>query len=182
MNTRKIPQIILQLPVKTKYGEFIAGFSEFGLARLVFPKKQPCKNKELQCAGAPGLKVNPEKLTEKICNWQEIVTTELNNYLNGKSIQNMPPLDLSAGTPFQQRVWKALMEIPSGNTMSYNEIAAKIGKPQGARAVGLACGANPIPIFIPCHRVLKSDGSLGGFSAGLTWKKILLTIEGHKFD
>lgn len=82
------------------------------------------------------------------------------------------------GTPFQQRVWAALRDIPYGQTRSYREIAQTVDCPKGFRAVGLANNRNPIPIFIPCHRVLGADGSLTGYAGGLELKKALLSIEG----
>jgi methylated-DNA-[protein]-cysteine S-methyltransferase len=88
-------------------------------------------------------------------------------------------LDLQ-GTPFQLRVWQELRRIPWGATVSYQELAQSLGRPQAARAVGQACGANPIPIIIPCHRVVAADGSLGGFSSGLAHKRWLLKHEGVK--
>jgi O-6-methylguanine DNA methyltransferase len=87
------------------------------------------------------------------------------------------PLDVRSGTPFQHQVWKALCKIPFGETRSYLQVAQAIGKPQSSRAVGQACGKNFIPIFIPCHRVISSDGRLGGFSSGLHIKQALLGIE-----
>jgi methylated-DNA-[protein]-cysteine S-methyltransferase len=81
------------------------------------------------------------------------------------------------GTPFQLRVWEALRAIPYGETRSYAEIARTIGKPDAVRAVGSANGANPIPIIVPCHRVLGSDGSLTGFGGGLRVKRFLLDLE-----
>jgi O-6-methylguanine DNA methyltransferase len=89
----------------------------------------------------------------------------------------LPPLDLSAGTKFQQRVWNALLKIPRGQTRSYGDIARAAGNVQAARAVGAACGANPIPVLVPCHRVITTDQKLGGFSAGLDWKRLLLWHE-----
>ena len=82
-----------------------------------------------------------------------------------------------AGTPFQRRVWDALLEIPYGATASYRDIAIAIGKPSAVRAVGLANGRNPIPIIIPCHRVIGSDGSLTGYGGGLDVKRFLLELE-----
>jgi len=82
------------------------------------------------------------------------------------------------GTEFQQRVWQALREIPYGNTISYGELARRIGKPSAPRAVGLANGANPLPIIVPCHRVIGTDGSLTGFGGGLPIKRRLLALEG----
>jgi methylated-DNA-[protein]-cysteine S-methyltransferase len=85
-----------------------------------------------------------------------------------------------AGTPFQQSVWRALLAIPYGETASYRAIAARIGKPQAVRAVGAANGANPIPIVIPCHRVIGSNGRLTGFGGGLETKEKLLKLESRQ--
>ena len=84
------------------------------------------------------------------------------------------------GTEFQKRVWKALLTIPYGETMSYGELAKKIGEPKAVRAVGAANGQNPIPIIVPCHRVIGSDGSLTGFGGGLENKKKLLELESRQ--
>ena len=81
------------------------------------------------------------------------------------------------GTPFQQKVWGELLKIPYGNTTSYGELAKRIGNPKASRAVGLANGSNPIPIVIPCHRVIGSNGKLTGYGGGLTIKEKLLALE-----
>lgn len=81
------------------------------------------------------------------------------------------------GTPFQQRVWQALVNIPYGETTSYRALAAQLGRPGGARAVGLANGSNPIGLIVPCHRVIGSDGSLTGYGGGLPLKGALLAFE-----
>lgn len=86
------------------------------------------------------------------------------------------PLDIQ-GTAFQKRVWKALQSITAGSTVSYSEVAAQIGRPKAHRAVARACAANPLAVVIPCHRVLRSDGSLGGYRWGLERKKTLLARE-----
>jgi methylated-DNA-[protein]-cysteine S-methyltransferase len=92
-----------------------------------------------------------------------------------------PPLAVLGGTPFQQKVWRALQDIPKGTTRSYREVAASMGQPRASRAVANACGRNPVPLFIPCHRVIGSDGKLHGFAAGTPWKRLLLTLEsGHR--
>lgn len=83
------------------------------------------------------------------------------------------------GTPFQQQVWQTLQQIGHGTTHSYAQIAHKIGNPKAVRAVGTAIGANPLPIIIPCHRVIGSNGSLRGFAGGLNTKKLLLQLESH---
>ena len=90
------------------------------------------------------------------------------------------PLDLQAGTPFQQDVWTALLAIPRGGTTSYAELARRLGRPGAARAVGAAVGRNPISIVVPCHRVLGSGGSLTGYAGGLERKTALLELEGSR--
>ena len=102
--------------------------------------------------------------------------SQLEEYLIGKRKEFSLPLN-PKGTPFQQKVWSALLSIPYGETRSYKDIAEQTGKPNSSRAVGMANHENPIPIFIPCHRVISSDGSLGGYSGGLDIKKQLLQIE-----
>jgi methylated-DNA-[protein]-cysteine S-methyltransferase len=82
------------------------------------------------------------------------------------------------GTPFQRRVWDAVSQIPYGQTRSYWWVAVRMGDPRAFRAVGAANGANPLPIIIPCHRVVRHDGTLGGYSGGLDWKRFLLAHEG----
>ncbi|MES2459086.1 MAG: methylated-DNA--[protein]-cysteine S-methyltransferase [Armatimonadota bacterium] len=83
------------------------------------------------------------------------------------------------GTPFQQRVWEALREIPYGTTISYGELARRIGNPGASRAVGLANGSNPISIIVPCHRVIGANGKLTGYGGGIERKKALLALEAH---
>jgi O-6-methylguanine DNA methyltransferase len=87
------------------------------------------------------------------------------------------PTLLMTGTPFQQKVWKGLLTIPAGETVSYGALARRIKNPKAARAVGSACGKNPVPLLVPCHRVIANDGGLGGFTGGLAIKKKLLRAE-----
>lgn len=104
----------------------------------------------------------------------------LQRYLLGEKI-DFNPLPLSPeGTDFQQAVWKTLCHIPYGTTRSYKWMADQLGKPNASRAIGQANGKNPIPIIIPCHRVIQHDGSLGGYSGGLHIKEFLLTLESHQ--
>jgi O-6-methylguanine DNA methyltransferase len=98
-------------------------------------------------------------------------------YLRGKRKTFTVPLD-PEGTAFQQAVWRETLRIPYGQTISYAELARRIGRPGATRAVGQALGANPLPILIPCHRVVASDGSLGGYTGGLSLKRWLLLLEG----
>jgi O-6-methylguanine DNA methyltransferase len=104
---------------------------------------------------------------------------QIEDFFAGRPTAFDCPLDM-AGTPFQLRVWEALKQIPYGQTMTYGQLAAKLGRPNAARAVGGACGANPIPIVVPCHRVLASNGGLGGYGGGLEWKQWLLDLEGSR--
>ena len=102
----------------------------------------------------------------------------LENLSSGKASRFDEKLDLATGTPFQKKVWNTIAKIPWGETISYAELAKRVGKPSAFRAVANACGANPIPIIIPCHRVIASDGTIGGFSGGLKIKRKLLALEG----
>jgi methylated-DNA-[protein]-cysteine S-methyltransferase len=109
--------------------------------------------------------------------------TQLALYLKGALPKFSLPLKVS-GTPFQLAVWKAIAKVPFGKTISYGEIAAALGKPQAARAVGAAVGANPTPLLVGCHRVLGSNGSLTGYSGGrgVKTKKLLLDHEGISYE
>lgn len=114
---------------------------------------------------------DPEKLAE--------VVRQLHDYFSGNLQQFDIPLDLR-GTEFQRAVWNAMLEIPYGHTHSYLEIARKIGKEAAVRAVGGACGANPVPVIVPCHRVVGKNGKMTGFSAigGVALKQQMLKLEG----
>lgn len=152
------------LPVATRDGTFVAAYSAAGLAALAFPS-----------GGKPrAAKTIPAPMRR----WHERTAGALNAALAGHGPQVLPPLDLSAGTAFQRRVWAALRQIACGETRSYGELARLVGNAGAARAVGNACGANPIPVLIPCHRVLAARHRLGGFSSGLRWKRKLLRREG----
>jgi len=102
---------------------------------------------------------------------------QIEEYLKGQRKTFDIPLDLR-GTDFQMAVWHALLEISYGTTKSYSEIAKEINRPKAVRAVGSAIGTNPVPIVVPCHRVIGKDGSLTGFAGGLKIKQQLLEIEG----
>lgn len=104
---------------------------------------------------------------------------ELGRYFSGEEVVFRTPLDLeSSATPFQMRVWQALFEIPRGEFRTYGELAVEAGSPRAARAVGQAVGKNPVPVIYPCHRVIAGNGSLGGFSCGVSLKVLLLELEG----
>ena len=88
------------------------------------------------------------------------------------------PLDLATGTPFQQTVWRALLGIAAGHTLSYGEVAQRVQRPRAVRAVGAAIGRNPLSIFVPCHRVVGARGDLTGYAGGLDRKAVLLRLDG----
>jgi methylated-DNA-[protein]-cysteine S-methyltransferase len=147
--------------IRTKLGAFRVQFSSRGLARLEFckagSKEQPA--------------VNPPYDLKR----------QLHQYAAGQTVRWKVPVDLSSGTEFQQKVWRVLRTIPRGETRSYGWVAQKVGKPKASRAVGAACGANPVPVIVPCHRVIAGDGSIGGFGGGLPMKRRLLRSEGLDF-
>jgi AraC family transcriptional regulator, regulatory protein of adaptative response / methylated-DNA-[protein]-cysteine methyltransferase len=101
---------------------------------------------------------------------------KINAVLEGQQEASSIPLDLH-GTPFQQRVWQTLLKCPRGSTWSYSQLAAKVGKPRAVRAVASACARNPVGLIVPCHRILRCDGSLGGYYWGAERKRALLQRE-----
>jgi methylated-DNA-[protein]-cysteine S-methyltransferase len=109
------------------------------------------------------------------------VIRQLQAYFRGELKEFDLPLTME-GTDFQLRVWNTLRAIPYGETISYAQLAGRIGNPKAVRAVGLANGSNPIPIIVPCHRVIGSDGSLTGFGGGLSTKKKLLDLENKQLS
>lgn len=110
--------------------------------------------------------------------WAKQGVEQLTRYLDGTVRAIDLPVDLRGGTLFQRKVWRLATRIPYGRVRSYGWLAARLGGRQYARAVGLALGANPIPLVVPCHRIVSHDGSLGGFSGGLPIKRKLLALEG----
>lgn len=144
------------LAIATSAGGFRAAFSTRGLRRLLFADGR------IQATA-------PDPRARELAG-------QLDAYFRGLRTAFTIPLD-PRGTPFQLRVWEELRRIPYGETRSYLEVARAIGSPERVRAVGAANGANPIPILVPCHRVIGSDGSLVGFGAGLDWKRRLLDVE-----
>jgi O-6-methylguanine DNA methyltransferase len=105
------------------------------------------------------------------------VRKQLTQYFDGDRTEFSIPLDLRGGTAFQQKCWKVLTKIPYGETRSYLQVAKAAGRPAASRAVGQANHYNPIPIIIPCHRVINADGKLGGYGGGLDVKEQLLALE-----
>ncbi|MCA8912717.1 MAG: methylated-DNA--[protein]-cysteine S-methyltransferase [Planctomycetes bacterium] len=116
-------------------------------------------------------KHDPSRLLEQAC-------AEIVEYMLSAREKFETPLDLSSGTEFQRTIWRRLRKVKYGHATTYSELAEAVGRPGASRAVGNAVGANPLPIIIPCHRVLAAHHKLGGFSGGLSRKRKLLKLEG----
>jgi len=140
-----------------------------GLRRTVLPQPSPEAVLDLLARGLPEAVVDPSPFGD--------LPLRLRRYLAGEQVPFDDELDLAGATHFSRDVWQATRLIPYGETQSYSWIAQQIGRPRALRAVGQALGRNPLPIVVPCHRVLSKDGSLGGFSGGLEMKKRLLELE-----
>jgi len=159
-----------EVAIPTPDGAFSAYYSARGLCGLEFPSGAKRRKG----------KTNRAQLPAKVRPWHAAASKALRLALAGQPPGKLPPLDLSAGTEFQQQVWRTLRKIACSRTWSYGQVARAIGKPRAVRAVGGACGANPIPVLVPCHRVLAAGRKLGGFSGGLAWKRKLLAREGTR--
>jgi len=158
---------LVTLSIPTPDGVFVAHYSDKGLCGLEFPSRMK----------KPRIQSDTDESPRRVRAWHAATVKALKRVLSGKPPGRLPPVDLSSGTDFQQRVWRALQDISRGKTLSYGQVATAIGNPKALRAVGGACGANPIPVLVPCHRVLAANQRLGGFGGGLDWKRALLTRE-----
>lgn len=131
-----------------------------------------------------GQRHEPDTSAWRLEPWHPVLReaiAQLVQYFDGQRRTFDLPLDLSAGSAFQQRVWQALLNIAPGQVTSYRALGAAIGQPTAVRAVGAAVGRNPMSIVVPCHRVLGTDGSLTGYAGGLERKQALLALEGAAF-
>jgi O-6-methylguanine DNA methyltransferase len=143
-----------------------------GIDAVVLPKAS--RQAVLSEMGLSSTELSESRISPRLREAQ----AQLTGYLAGTRRFFDLPLDLSRGTSFQRKVWQTLRGISFGRLRSYQWVALRVGGRQYARAVGNAVGANPMPIVIPCHRIVAQDSSLGGFSGGLTTKRKLLTLEG----
>jgi methylated-DNA-[protein]-cysteine S-methyltransferase len=162
--------------VPSPLGPLYAVFGRRGLCQLVFGAELDV-HMFLHGLGAPAGWVERDADED-----MRRLSDELTAYFACERPAFRTKLDLWAGTPFQRKVWRALRRIPYGKTASYGDIARRVGNPRACRAVGAANGANPVPIIVPCHRVICSNGDLGGFGAGLPIKRWLLRHEGCPVD
>jgi methylated-DNA-[protein]-cysteine S-methyltransferase len=158
-------------PVDSPFGTLHAAITKRGLVRVAFPEESIESVLERLARGlSPRIVEAPASL--------DSVKRELDEYFAGRRRTFNLALDWALIAPFGRRVLRMTAVIPYGGHLSYAEIAAEAGSPRGARAAGNALGANPIPIVIPCHRVLRSGGALGGYGGGLERKRFLLELEG----
>ena len=157
--------------IETPIGPLEAAFDENGaLAELHF---------ESTSRRVYGSTREAPSTTRRLEDSKALLTAQLRDYFAGTLHAFDLPL-APRGTPFQLAVWNALLEVPWGETISYAELARRVGKPSAVRAVGAANGANPIPVIIPCHRVIGSNGSLTGYGGGIERKQWLLAHEGRR--
>ncbi|MGO9320491.1 MAG: methylated-DNA--[protein]-cysteine S-methyltransferase [Solirubrobacteraceae bacterium] len=158
-------------PVDSPFGALLLAVTGRGLVRLAFPEEDVDSVLErLARRISPRIVEAPAPL--------EPMRRELDEYFSGRRRSFELPLDWTLIGPFGRRVLRVASEIPYGGVLSYAEVAADAGSPRGSRAAGNALGSNPIPIVIPCHRVLRTGGALGGYGGGLERKQWLLELEG----
>jgi len=150
--------------VPSAWGDFVAGFTGRGLSTFRLPARGRGRSR------LPELAAADESLAAGLLG-------PLRRYIAGERVEFRIRLDLSRGTPFQRKVWRRMCRIPYGRTMAYGELARAIGSPGAARAVGSACGHNPVALIVPCHRVVAAGG-LGGFGSGRAMKRKMLRHEG----
>jgi methylated-DNA-[protein]-cysteine S-methyltransferase len=156
--------------LETPLGWMAIAFSESGLVGSTLPR--PSQGEAVSQILALWPQASPAE--EAI----QPVKEHLLRYFHGERVEFNFPLDLRMGTPFRRKVWEEVRKIPWGQTRTYKEIAQEIGRPGAARAVGQALARNPLPIFIPCHRVIGATGDLVGFGGGIELKRKLLALEG----
>jgi methylated-DNA-[protein]-cysteine S-methyltransferase len=158
-------------PVDSPFGPLLAATTKRGLVKLAFPEEDVDGVLErLARRVSPRIVAADAQL--------DPVRRELDEYFGGRRRGFALPLDWTLVGPFGRRVLGVTAEIPYGGVLSYAEVAAEAGSPRGSRAAGNALGSNPIPIVVPCHRVLRSGGALGGYGGGLDRKRYLLKLEG----
>lgn len=150
----------------TPLGQMLVAATRKGICRLTFDEDQAALQRRF-----PNAKILPA---------DGAMASLISGVLQAiEAPSTMPDLPIDvAGTAFQEAVWKELRKIPVGETRSYADIAAAVGQPNAVRAVGTANGSNPVAVLVPCHRVIRSDGTLGGYAGGLERKKKLLEAEG----
>jgi len=167
MSGELLSRELLLIPIYTFVKPVTLILTKAGLSKIIFEKVDMIVKKE------------EASMSTIVDASSHIAGQQFIEYFEGKRFVFDLKLDIS-GTPFQMRVWDILRNIPYGQTLSYRQVAELAGVPNAYRATGSCCGKNPLPIIIPCHRVLTSSGNLGGYSGGLDIKKALLSLENIK--
>ena len=163
--------------VNTPIGAFGAVFTQRGLSLLLFPTQELALCTAWARRWEPQARTTPGGNNPHVAQLEE----ELPAYFAGELREFSTPLDMR-GTPFQLKVWNEVYGVGYSQMRSYRDIAHAIGQPSAVRAVGAANGANPIPVIVPCHRIIGSDGKLVGYGGGLAMKRRLLELEGAMFS
>ena len=157
--------------IDTPVGRILLASTSRGLVKVAFPNQPPDEVLEQLAASiSPRVMESPGRLDE--------ARRELDRYFEGRLHDFEVPLDWQLSHGFYRKVLRATAHIPYGQTRSYTEMATRAGSPRAVRAAGSALGSNPLPIIVPCHRVLRSGGALGGYGGGLETKQALLELEG----
>ena len=166
---------VIMSEIDSPVGVLVAGVTDDGVCLLEFRDRVILEEPRLETQVAKvRARVGPTRQGSHPLLDQ--LRTELEEYFGGRRREFTVPL-VYPGTPFQSKVWNALRAIPFGETISYEELARRVGSPAGQRAAGHANGQNPLAIIIPCHRVINKDGKLGGYGGGLWRKRLLLALE-----
>ena len=157
----------------TMLGDLLIAASDDGLCAVMFGNRSEQRNLSALVSLFPAERI--EKSPDVLASYRR----EIEEYLAGRRKHFTQPIDLGAvRAPFQRKVLGMLTQVPFGELVSYGDLAARAGSPGAARAVGAAMAANPVPVVVPCHRVVESSGGLGGYTGGLSYKRKLLAHEG----
>jgi methylated-DNA-[protein]-cysteine S-methyltransferase len=159
--------------VASPIGDLLVACTPRGLVRIGLPSEDPdTVLAELARTVSREIAESPRRVAR--------ARRELEQYFAGQRREFTIPLDWAGATGFRLRALEAMSRLPYGETVTYGELAARAGNPRAARAAGHACATNPIPIVVPCHRVIGSDGTLHGYTGGLRYKEFLLRLEGAR--
>lgn len=172
----KVPEVTYNAIISINGAIFKVFATKGGVERLILPEVSPLKNSSLGRKAIVRIDYHDEKkkdVYEIIYSLAEF----LKDFLAGKEPGEMPLVNISNICGFKSKVLKVVNEIPRGQVRTYSWVADKAGSPKAFQATGAALSRNPVPIVIPCHRVIRSDGSIGGYAFGLEWKKHLLSLE-----
>lgn len=157
--------------MESPFGELVVAGTERGIVRVALPQSDhDALLEDLATRISPRVLEAPARL--------DPVRRELEQYFQGRLMKFSVPVDWRLSAGFRSKVLHAIARIPYGHTLSYGEVAAKAGNPRAFRAAGTACGSNPVPLIVPCHRVVQSSGAVGNYGGGPEMKEALLKLEG----